>query len=547
MELSVIIVSYNVRHFLEQCLISVFKALEGIDSEVFVVDNNSADGSCSMVSSRFPEARLIMNHENRGFSAANNQALKLATGRYLLLLNPDTLVEEETFKKCISFMEDHPDAGAAGVRMIDGKGKFLPESKRAIPTPGTAFFKISGLSRLFPHSGLFNRYYLGNLNSDNTTQAEVISGAFMFIRREAFLKTGLLDEDYFMYGEDIDYSYRLIKSGFNNYYYPGTKIIHYKGESTKKENLNVLANFYKAMLIFVNKHFNNGSHRPYVFLIQTAIFFRAGLSLLKRIIKKLFLPLSDGLLVLIAFRQAAESWENYRFGPVYNYPDAFTHIIIPVYAIVIILSIALFSGYRKPSGITQTLKGVFAGIMVILVFYALFPPGIRFSRAVIMIGGLISMLATALWRLLLSNILPEFADNPLKKERKTIIVSDSEGYSRVKDLLASNLARNIISGRVSISPDDISEEVLGNIKQLKEVVRINKIKEVIFTSRNLNASLIIDSIRLIADLNVLIKIASSDEKYILGSRYVNPKDSTPSFKRTNSGNGLVEWLKKLIS
>jgi Predicted glycosyltransferases len=432
MELSVIIVSYNVRHFLEQCLISVYKALEGIDYEVFVVDNNSADGSCSMVSSRFPEARLIMNHENRGFSAANNQALKLATGRYLLLLNPDTFIEEETFKKCITFMDDHPDAGAAGVKMIDGKGKFLPESKRAIPTPGTAFFKFSGLSRLFPHSGLFNRYYLGNLDSDTTTQAEVISGAFMFIRREAFLKAGFLDEDYFMYGEDIDYSYRLIKSGFNNYYYPGTKIIHYKGESTKKENLNVLANFYKAMLIFVEKHFNNGSHRPYVFLIQTAIFFRAGLSLLN-------------------------------------------------------------------------------------------------------------------WRLLLSNILPEIADNPLKKERKTIIVSDSEGYLRVKELLASNPSRNIISGRVSISPDDISEEVLGNLEQLKEVVRVNKIKEVIFTSRNLNASLIIDSIRLIADLNVLIKIASSDEKYILGSRYVNPKDSTHSFKRIYSGNGLIEWFKKLIN
>ena len=127
MELSVIIVSYNVRHFLEQCLLSVFKALEGIDSEVFVVDNNSADGSSSMVSSRFPGARLIINHENRGFSAANNQALKLAKGKYLLILNPDTLVEEETFKKCISFMDDHPEAGAAGVRMIDGKGRFLPE------------------------------------------------------------------------------------------------------------------------------------------------------------------------------------------------------------------------------------------------------------------------------------------------------------------------------------------------------------------------------------------------------------------------------------
>jgi GT2 family glycosyltransferase len=430
MELSVIIVSYNVRHFLEQCLISVYKALEGIDSEVFVVDNNSTDGSCSMVGRRFPEARLIMNPENRGFSAANNQALKLATGRYLLLLNPDTLVEEETFKKCITFMDDHPDAGAAGVRMIDGKGRFLPESKRAIPTPGTAFFKISGLSRLFPHSGLFNRYYLGHLDNNSTAQADVISGAFMFIRREAFEKAGFLDEDYFMYGEDIDYSYRLIKSGFVNYYYPGAKIIHYKGESTKKENLNVLVNFYKAMLIFVRKHFNSGNERSYVFLVQTAIFFRAGLSLGKRVI--------------------------------------------------------LF-------------------------------------------------------------ILPEFAYNPLKKEEKTVIISDSEGYSRIKELLELNPSGNIVSGRVSISPDDISAEVLGNLGQLKEVLRVNKVREVIFASRNVNTSLIIDSMHAIADSNVKIKIASSDEKYILGSRYVSTIDNPDSFNREYTGNRFIIWLKKLFN
>jgi GT2 family glycosyltransferase len=546
MELSVIIVSYNVRHFLEQCLLSVFKALEGIDSEVFVVDNNSADGSSSMVSSRFPGARLIINHENRGFSAANNQALKLAKGKYLLILNPDTLVEEETFKKCISFMDDHPEAGAAGVRMIDGKGRFLPESKRAIPTPGTAFFKISGLSRLFPHSGLFNRYYLGNLDNNITTPAEVISGAFMFIRHEALLKTGLLDEDYFMYGEDIDYSYRLIKSGYINYYYPGTKIIHYKGESTKKEQLNVLLNFYRAMLIFVRKHFNSGKHKSYIFLVQTAIFFRAGLSLLKRVIKKLFLPLSDGLLVWAIFRLAASAWGNYRFGSEYNYPGAFTGIILPVYAMIIILSVALFSGYRKPSGVGRTLKGIFAGILVILVFYGLLPLGIRFSRAVILIGGLISLPAVALWRMFLSVVLPEFADNPFKREKKTIIVSDPEGYKGVKELLELSSREYVITGRVSISPDDISEEVLGNLQQLKEVVRINKIKEVIFASRNLNSSVIIGSIHSLADSNVSLKIASSDEKYILGSRYVNPKEYVISLDRTTFRYRLHESLKRLF-
>ncbi|MGD0341753.1 MAG: glycosyltransferase [Bacteroidales bacterium] len=546
MDLSVIIVSYNVRHFLEQCLLSVYKALDGIDSEVFVVDNNSADGSCSMVSSRFPEARLIMNNENRGFSAANNQALKLATGRYILLLNPDTLVEEETFKKCIAFMDNHPDAGAAGARMIDGKGRFLPESKRAIPTPGTAFFRIAGLSRLFPHSGVFNKYYLGHLDNSSTNPADVISGAFMFIRSGALLKTGLLDEDYFMYGEDVDYSYRLIKSGFVNYYYPGAKIIHYKGESTKKENLNVLLNFYRAMLIFVRKHFNSGTHKWYIFLVQTAIFFRAGLSLIKRVVERIFLPLFDFFLVWIIFRLAASVWENFRFGPEYNYPAVFTRIIVIVYVIIIILSIALFTGYRKPSRIGGTLKGICAGILAILVLYALLPLGVRFSRAVIIIGGSISLLVIALFRILLSVILPRYAENPFKKERKTIIVSDPEGYRGVRELLTLSPRENIISGRVSISPDDISEEVLGNLQQLKEVVRVNKIKEVIFTSRNLNSSVIISSMHSLADSNVTIKIASSDEKYILGSGYVNPKEYVISMNQTSFRNRFADKFKNLF-
>jgi GT2 family glycosyltransferase len=421
MELSVIIVSYNVRHFLEQCLISVYKALAGINNEVFVVDNNSADSSCAMVISRFPEVRLIVNHENRGFSAANNQALRLATGRYILLLNPDTLVEEEIFNKCIGFMDGHPDAGAAGVMMIDGKGRFLPESKRAIPTPGTAFFKMFGFARLFPHSGLLNRYYLGNLDNNTTAQAEVISGAFMFIHHEAFQKTGSLDEEYFMYGEDIDYSYRLIKSGFINYYYPDAKILHYKGESTIKEDLSVLLNFYRAMLIFVRKHSNSGSHKSFIFLVQTAIFFRAGLSMLKKIIL---------------------------------------------------------------------------------------------------------------------SILPEFAGKQQRIQRRTTIISDSEGYSRVKGLLALYRRGNVVSGRVSIVPDDITEEVLGNIGELKDIIRKNRIKEVIFTSRNINASLIIDSMRSISDSKVKVKIASSDETYLLGSRSVNTLEGTRSTNKNNPGKGL---------
>ena len=202
----------NVRDFLKQCLHSARKASENIDCEIFVVDNNSTDDSCEMVANEFPEVILIRNKVNAGFSAANNQAIKMAGGSYILLLNPDTLIDDDTFVKCINFMNNHSDAGAIGVRMVNGEGRFLPESKRSLPTLTGTFYKITGLSSLFPKSKLLNSYYLSHINSFETSPTEIISGAFMFIRSKTLNEAGLLDEDFFMYGEDIDLSYRLLQS-----------------------------------------------------------------------------------------------------------------------------------------------------------------------------------------------------------------------------------------------------------------------------------------------------------------------------------------------
>ncbi len=545
MELSVIVVSYNVRHFLEQCLSSVRKASKNIETEVFVVDNNSADGSCSLVRSEYPEVKLIMNHENRGFSAANNQALKLAEGRFILILNPDTIVEEDTFQRCISFMESHPDAGIVGVRMIDGKGRFLPESKRGIPTPETAFFKMIGLSNLFPRSERFNRYYLGHLDNTKTTKADIISGAFMFIRREAFLKTGFLDEEFFMHGEDIDYCYRVLQKGFSNYYFPGTNIIHYKGESTKQEDLNVFIALHKAMIIFVRKHFSDGKLKNYILPVQIAIILRAGFSLLKRFMKRAFLPIADGTLIYLLYRIIASFWGTYKFGTGYIFPEIFPEIIIPVYTLIILLSIAFLSGYRIPSKTENAAKGVIAGTIIILVIYALLPLNLRFSRAIIIIEGLISLLVIPLWRLLISCIFPGIADNPFSKARRTIIVADSEGYSKVMNLIASTGIRNYVAGRVSLDKDDMKEEVLGNTGQLREVIKVNKIKEVIFTTSRMTAAQIIDSMHLISDFNITIRIASADEKYIFGSRYVNPENDFISLSRQVLRKRIQAWFQNL--
>ncbi|PTN07844.1 glycosyltransferase family 2 protein [Mangrovibacterium marinum] len=291
MKLSVIIVNYNVKTLLEQCLLSVERAMQAIEGEIIVVDNASADESCTMIQEKFPQVRLLANKLNEGFSKANNRALRIARGEYLLLLNPDTLVPEDCFDRCIDFMDRHPDAGALGVRMIDGGGHYLPESKRGLPTPWVAFCKIFGLTRLFPGSRRFAGYYLGHLPNDKTCPIDVLAGAFMFMRRRAIDQAGLLDESFFMYGEDIDLSFRIGQCGFQNYYFPETNILHYKGESTRRGSLNYVVLFYKAMLIFANKHFSGQHNGLFKILIKLAVYFRALLSVLSRIAGVMVSPL----------------------------------------------------------------------------------------------------------------------------------------------------------------------------------------------------------------------------------------------------------------
>lgn len=257
MKLSVIIVSYNVKYYLEQCICSLQRACRKTDAEIWVVDNDSRDGSAEFVASRFPEVKIIANKNNEGFSRANNMALKKAQGEYVLLINPDTFVGEDTLARCIRFMDSHPSAGAVGAAMLKDDGSFAYESRRGLPTPFTAFCKMTGLCALFPHSRIFGRYYMRFLNKNKVNRIDVVSGAFCMARRSALdQKVGLLDEDYFMYGEDIDLSYRLLQAGYKNYYLP-LRILHYKGESTQKSSFRYVHVFYKAMLIFFNKHYRN--------------------------------------------------------------------------------------------------------------------------------------------------------------------------------------------------------------------------------------------------------------------------------------------------
>ncbi len=530
MDLSVIIVNYNVRHFLEQCLHSVQEAIgkmkeEAYDAEVFVVDNNSVDGSVREVRLKFPTVRLIENSYNAGFSKANNQAIAQSSGRYVLLLNPDTVVEEDTFLRCIDFMDTHADAGALGVKMIDGKGEFLPESKRSLPTPAVSFYKMFGLSSLFPKSRRFGKYNLGYLDNESVHCVDVLAGAFMFLRKETLEKTAYLDETFFMYGEDIDLSYRITLAGYRNYYFPHTTIIHYKGESTKKGSLNYVKMFYQAMVIFARKHFSSRKAKTFSILIHLAIYFRATLSLVKRFISRIYRPLLDGIIIYLGYLFVLPFWEQIRFDTMDYYPPVFLRVVVPAYILIWLISLYYSGAYDKPLRPLSFLKGQLAGTIVILVIYAMLPLEWRFSRALIFLGSLWAIIGTLSIRLVLH--LAGVADFQidLNRQKRMVIVGMEEEARRVGSLLKETQARPEILGFVSPSPDmqgvEGNPDYIGHIDQIDEISAIMRLDEIVFCSKDLSSQRIIKIMTRLLGTQVDFKIAPPESLSVIGSNSIN--------------------------
>jgi len=278
MEISVIIVNYNVKYLLEKCLYSVQAALRNIPGEIIIVDNASSDNSIEYLQPLFPGVKFIANPINKGFGSACNTGFQQSSGEYILFLNPDTIVPTDCFKKCLDFIQTKKEAGALGIKMLNGSGNYLKESKRNFPSVPASLFKMMGLASLFPHSKLFAAYYAGHLSENEIHEVDVLSGAFMLIKRNVFIEVKGFDEDFFMYGEDIDLSYRIQKAGYKNYYFPETSITHYKGASTKKRSMAHIKSFYGAMSIFVDKHYSGGTKGVFKFILKTGIWFFAGLN-----------------------------------------------------------------------------------------------------------------------------------------------------------------------------------------------------------------------------------------------------------------------------
>jgi len=522
-DLSVIIVNYNVEYFLEQCLLSVEKAAKNIDAEIFVVDNNSVDGSVNLVKEKFPFVKLIENKKNTGFSFANNQAIKESQGKYVLLLNPDTLVEEDTFEKIITFMNTHQDAGGLGVMMVDGKGIFLPESKRGLPTPMVAFYKIFGLSALFPKSKIFGRYHVGYLDKNKTHEIEILSGAFMLLRKKVLNEIGLLDETFFMYGEDIDLSYRITKAGYKNYYYPETKIIHYKGESTKKSSVNYVFIFYRAMIIFAEKHFSQKNAKTFSTLINLAIYLRAALAIFYRFISTIILPLIDTVLIYTGIYFLSHWWE----GSVKNssngfFPGVFFQFTIPGYILIWLSSVWFWGGYDKPISILKILKGFLIGTVFILVIYALLPENYRFSRGLILLGSLMASTIVVGIRYILNLIGINDYKLESKTSKKIVVIGNFEEADRVKNIIVKSNSNQ--TSFYFLSPDNKKEKeknYIGNISQLKEIIEVFKVNEVIFCAKDLSSSQIISNMLWVDNQKIEYKIAPPESLFIIGSNSIN--------------------------
>jgi len=549
MKLSIVIVNYNVKYFLEQALHSVRKAVNGIDAEVFVVDNHSVDGSCEMVKRKFPEVILIENKDNTGFSKANNQAIHLSKGEYILLLNPDTVVEEDCFSKTIEFMDKTPDAGALGVKMIDGKGHFLPESKRGLPTPKVAFYKMFGFATVFPKSKRFGQYHLGYLDKNNIHAVEVLAGAFMLLRKSVLDKIGLLDEDYFMYGEDIDLCYRISKSGYKNYYFPNTTIIHYKGESTKKTSINYVFIFYRAMITFAQKHYTQKHARLFSFLINIAIYIRAAISISMRLVQKFYLPVMDFAFMYGGLFLIKEYWEhNVKAidGGSY-FPIEFMTVNSVVYSVLWVAGLYIAGAYEKPRSFLSILNGIIFGSLSISVFYAFVPEGYRFSRAVILLGTLSAMFIAYINRLIVYSIRNKKINLAMELGTKTIIVGNKNEVLRVQDLLIKSKANCEYAGYVSIDlGEETDDHFLGNVNQLSEIVELFKVEEIIFCSKDLSAQHIIEWMGTIRKPDIQFKIVPEESLFIIGSNSKNTPGDFYTLEINLSLNTPIQLKKKRI-
>ncbi|MFH1008586.1 MAG: glycosyltransferase [Candidatus Latescibacterota bacterium] len=553
MDLSVVILNYNVKSFLEQAIRSTLAAMEGIDGELFVVDNASTDGSVEMVRDGFPQVTLIANTENVGFARGNNIALRKCQGRHILLLNPDTVVHRDSLRVMVDFMDQHPEAGAAGCKILNPDGTLQLACRRGFPTPGVAFFKIVGLSRLFPRSRLFGRYNLTYLDPEQTTEVDAISGSFMMVRREVLERVGLLDETYFMYGEDLDWFYRIRLAGYKIFYVPATEIVHFKGESSKRvPKTKHLVDFYRAMYLFVRKH----HRRRYAFfpewLLTLGIVLRGGISLILRLVEKYAIPLIDLVLVLIGFCLGILT----RFGAL-RLPAPFesvrSHFIIYGTVSAIWLSAFVLVGLygRKKYSASRAFLGVLLGF-VSVTSVSFFRKDYAFSRLVAMYSLGYNALLIPGWRIWVDRLSKRRAGYWIGRKRTLIVGTQHEGLSFLRTVRDHPALGYDVVGFVDNDGQMRGRSlegtgVVGLVEDLPDLVREYQVDEIIITTSTVPYSQILGISSKLNRPNVQFKLVPTSFKKMIGERALDASDDIPLIDIAYAPRRVWDRLAKRLS
>ena len=548
MDLSIIIVNYNVKEFLQNLLHSIDKAAQNLTYEIIIVDNASDDGSVEYIKNNLlPRGRiqLIANNVNLGFGRANNIGMKNAKGKYFLLLNPDTLLSEDTLVNMVSFLEGNPTAGLAGCKILNPDGTLQLACRRSFPGPWTSFCKVTGLSSFFPNSKIFARYNLTYLDENLTYEVDAISGSFMMLRKEVYEKIGGFDEEFFMYGEDLDLCYRVQKSGYKIYYVHNTQIIHYKGESTKRSSIDETKIFYDAMHLFVKKHFS--SSFLVELILRSAIVMRKFLAFFGK--KKLIISsiLIDAIFFNASLRAAERIYSNYLNWEGFPPSNLVVIFTVPLFIQLVISSLA--GAYKKKElSVLKIAVSIFVGFFVVSSVTYFFKQ-FAYSRAVLLITYSLVFISFILWRIIAKLFFKVGVEND-KLAIKTLVVGTSDSALQIAEKLqnSSNEYHNII-GLIGISKKEIgckagNFKVLGTVDTILKIIKNNQVNEVVFSSNEISYSEMMGIVSSCQKENVDFKLIGKNLDFIVGKTSVSMLDDIPVIELTyNISQPLFRFIK----